>query len=191
MSDDVYYTYDAVQNIESACRYDKAVEDVRTIYGGNWMVVGIEIADGEHPWLLVPKCCHFPEDVYSGGTPNLKVSIDGHVYEEPLTLTPPGVTAEDARPHDDLHAMYGTAVPSDVDLEELRRLIDEEDCTLAEALERMETLQSRSGSQPEYSHECSYCGSKVAIDADGQVVRDCETCDKRRYHEPIEGGDDD
>lgn len=191
MTDDVYYTYKAVTAIISNCRDDEAVEDVRSVYGNDWVVVGMEIADGEHPWLLVPKYCQFPEDVYSGGTPNLKVSIDGHVYEKSLRNAPSNISAERARPHEDLHAMYGTAVPSDVDLEELGRLIDGEDCTLVEALERMETLQSRSGSQPEDSHECSYCGSKAAIEADGQVVKDCGTCDKRRYYEPIEGGDDD
>jgi hypothetical protein len=231
MADDVYYTYKAVTAIISDCRDDESVEDVRTVYGNDWVVVGMEIIDGEVAdsgnasanrndssrtnrevadsgsgsasrnnssqtnrelaWMLVPKYAHFPEDAYSGGTPNLKVSIDGHVYEKSLRNAPSNISAERARPHDDLHAMYGTAVPSDVDLEELRRLIDEEDCTLVEALERMETLQSRSGSQPEDSHECSYCGSKAAIEADGQVVKDCGTCDKRRYYEPIEGGDDD
>ncbi len=211
MADDVYYTYKAVTAIISDCRDDESVEDVRTVYGNDWVVVGMEIIDGEVAdsgnasanrndssrtnrevaWMLVPKYTHFPEDAYSGGTPNLKVSIDGHVYEKSLRNAPSNISAERARPHEDLHAMYGTAVLSDVDLEELGRLIDGEDCTLVEALERMETFQSRSGSQPEDSHECSYCGSKAAIEADGQVVKDCGTCDKRRYYEPIEGGDDD
>jgi hypothetical protein len=211
MSDDIYYTYQAVNAIVSDCCDDESVDDVRTVYGNDWVVIGMEIADGEvvdshspstgrtdpseagkHPWMSVPKYGHFPEDAYSGGRPNLKVSIGDHVYEKPLTDSPPNITAERARPHDDLHAMYGTAVPSDIDLEELRRLIDEKDCTLAEALERMETLQTCTGSQPSgYSHECSYCGSKAAIDADGQVVKDCETCDKRRYYEPIGDGEED
>jgi hypothetical protein len=42
----------------------------------------------------------------------------------------------------------------------------------------------------ESTHECSYCGSKVHIGTYGTIVRDCETCEKRRHFHPIEDEDD-
>jgi hypothetical protein len=209
MSDhEVHYTYNALLEITNELSRHQYVDGVYTFDMDDSWVVGIEIADGEHAWMMVPEFVDFEDFDYGSDKPHLRVMVAGEVFEKPLDHVDDQLaTQTEAVDPDAIETMYGTAIPSEIDADELRRLVnevadsrsasanrhqsstktDEEGLTLKEALSRLD-VQNSVGDDEDDEEEaeslrndelpnCDGCGALVKNKITDDLCINCLTGD--------------